>query len=354
MKHLHHLLTAIFIITITYARFFPTLMQSPIQKWDEQTNISIVTNEKSMQHFPILYKGDQPFFEKPPLWYWATMAVNTSLTDGAHSARVISAMAGFFILLLTTFLAWRWWGYAAGLSTWLVLISTNHLFTINPHGAFSTHTFRSSDVDSMHILFLVISFACLTGTTKLASILAGLAAGLSVLSKSPLGLLPLFVATLLPPTKRTIPNIMLSWGVAATIILPWYIWMTTQFHIPFLSSHFGYHLAARIQIPLEGHNKPFWYYARILSARHFFLSWEWLVGSVFFITTQKYLNDRLLLFTLVMALSTFIVPTITSTKLAWYVLPFYPFAALLIGFATSRGVCHVLEASKDHAITRIR
>ncbi len=352
MKHLHHLLTAIVIITLTYAHFFPMLTHLPIQKWDEQTNVSIITNEKSIRQFPLLYKGDEPFFEKPPLWYWVTMMLDRHLTNGIQSGRAISALCGFFILIFTTLLAWRWWGYTAGLTTWFVLITTNQLFTINPNGAFSTHTLRSADVDSMHILFLVISFACLTGTNKVASLMAGAAAGLSVLSKSPFGLLPLFIATLLPPIKRTIPNIALSWGVAATIILPWYIWMTMQFHIPFLSSHFGYHLAARIQFPLEGHNKPSWYYARILSARHFFLSWEWLVGSIFFITTQKYLNDRVLLFTLTMALSTFIIPTITSTKLAWYVLPFYPYAALLIGFATSRGIHRILGASQNHTRTR--
>jgi len=338
------------IIGITTFRFFPTPQHIPFQKWDEQTNIAIVTNPLSIKYFPMLYKDSQPFFEKPPLWYWATI-VTTKHNTNAHTARTVSAICGLLTILFTTYLAWRWWGYIAGLFTWILLVTTNHLFTINPAGSFSTHTLWSADLESMHILFLMISFAFLTQSSKHAAAIAGIAAGLSVLAKSPLGLLPLIVATLTRPNSDRSNNYTVSWGTMIATVLPWYLWMISQFHLPFLATHFSYHMAARIALPLEGHVKSIWYYAQIVSERHFFLSWEWLVGSALYIFLQRLYKDPIVKFTLIMAGATFIIPTIVSTKLAWYVLPFYPFAALLIGFATSRCIHLIFGATRGYTMT---
>ncbi len=351
MKRALLILGVLCIVGITTFRFFPTPRHIPIQKWDEHTNIAVVTNPLSIKYFPLLYKDSQPFFEKPPLWYWVTIITAKPDTD-ILSARMVSAICGFLTLLLTTYLSWRWWGFIAGLFTWILLVTTNHLFTINPAGSFSTHTLWSADLESMHILFLMLSFATLTRTSKLAATIAGITAGLSVLAKSPLGLLPLVVATLIHPSSHRPSNYALSWGAMIVTILPWYLWMISQFHLPFLATHFSYHIVARIALPLEGHIKSIWYYVQIVSERRFFLSWEWLVGSILFIFLQKLHKESIVKFTLIMAGATFIIPTIMSTKLAWYVLPFYPFAALLVGFATSRFVHLILKATRGYTTTR--
>lgn len=335
MKRLLHVLGVVCLVVITVVRFFPNLSYIPIQKWDEQTNLAIITNPLSIENFPLLYKDNKPFFEKPPLWYWATIVTNKYISNPSVSARTISALCGILTLLIITSLSWSWWGYIAGMTTWIILITTNHFFIINPAGSFSTHTLWSADLESIHILFLTISFASLTRHTKHSAIIAGISAGLSVLSKSPLGLLPLIIATYAYPADRKSRMYILSWIAAIATMLPWYLWMVSQFHLPFLASHFSYHMAARVQLPLEGHEKTIWYYAQILSERRFFLSWEWLVGSIIVIIQHRLLKDSKIKFSLYMTIATFIIPTIVSTKLAWYILPFYPFAALVIGCATT-------------------
>lgn len=329
------LLSAIF--CITYLRMFSSLSEAPLRKWDESTNVAVVKSTLERRTFPVLFHQSQPFFEKPPLWYFSTMLIDRAVTSTVAGGRLVSAISGFLIVLLTTILAWVWWGSIAAIATWTVLLTTNHLYTVNPGGSFSTHTLRSADTDALHILFFMISFVAASYIpARWTAVLAGVAAGLSVLSKSPLGLVPLLIITILHFKKSTKKQFALAWISAALTILPWYLWMIVQFGRQFINSHFGYHLAARIASPLEGHDKPIWYYINVLMGRHFFLSWEWLAGSAAYLYLQKKAQDKRIRYILAMALATFIIPTLTSTKLAWYLLPFYPFAALIIGAATSK------------------
>lgn len=334
----------IVISILTYQRIFPALDHAPVQTWDESTNVSVVKNSLSTHSFPALSRLDQPFFEKPPLWYFSTMLLAKNNAPTVANGRFISAVFGFLTILLTTFISWRWWGSVGAITTWGVLMTTNHLFITNPGGSFSTHTFRSADVDSMHILFLMVSFAAATHMhTRTIAVICGVAAGLSMLSKSPLGLLPLLVITMIQFNRPEKKYIVLAWISAAVILLPWYLWMSILYGLSFIGSHFGYHLWIRVTLPLDGHNKPLWYYINVLMGRHFFLSWEWLAWSTIYLYVQKKVQDKRIPYMLTMALVTLLIPTLTSTKLAWYLLPFYPFAALIIGAATSKTIQTLLS-----------
>ncbi len=117
-----------------FYRIFFNLLQAPVERWDEQTNIEVVINSLSHKSFPVLYIDDKPFFEKPPLWYWITAIVVKSVNQSPFSMRLLSAVSGVGVILLTVFLAWRWWGVYAGISSWIVLLTTNQLFVTNAGG----------------------------------------------------------------------------------------------------------------------------------------------------------------------------------------------------------------------------
>lgn len=305
------------LIALTWYRCFGNLTTNPIERWDEQTNIAVIADTRSHGSFPILFLENTPFFEKSPLWYYLHLFLPVH-------PRVVSAFAGLLTILLTAYITWKWWGPLAGFVSWVILLTTNHLFVTNPSGIFSTHTFRSADVDSLFMFLLVASFFVDSPKWK------GLLAGLAVLTKGPLGALPILFST----NKIT----SICWALAT--ILPWYTYMVAQFGETFLSAHFGYHLYTRSVMPLEGHTQYWWYYASILSNRHLFFSWELLVGSMIYLFATKKLKDSRIRSIVIMAATLLLVPTFVQTKLAWYILPFYPFAALVIAAGVSAAIFH--------------
>lgn len=300
------------LIVITLYRCFWNLNQSPIERWDESTNLSVITETRLLGSFPVLYLSGKPFFEKPPLWYWLQVV-------SPYTPRVISAVFGFLAVLLTALLAWKWWGGLASFTAWTVLLTTNQLFVTNPEGIFSTHTFRSGDVDSLFILLMVASIA----TTRWK--LQGFLAGLALLTKGPLGILPLLLFSK-------------AWLIALAVAVPWYAYMTIRFGQTFVSEHIGYHMASRALSPIEGHTYPLWYFGSIITNRSFFLSWEILAAALMWIMVRQ--KDTKAVRIAVLTILFFLIPTLIQTKLAWYVLPMYPFAALSIGYAVSEAISH--------------
>lgn len=315
---------AFLLLALTSYRCFWNLEKAPLERWDETTNISVITETLSRGSFPVLYLSDKPFFEKPPVWYYIHLLVAGVADASPIAMRMTSAVGGFLIILLTVSFAWKWWGSLAGVITWIILLATNHLFVTNPSGVFSTHNFRTADVDSLFILFLVATIFTKNPT------LQGIFTGLAVLTKGPLGLLPLLVLSI---QRKTI---MKSWTIAILFILPWYAFMSILFGLPFLSEHFGYHTLARTLLSVEGHNNPMWYYGALLSNRTFFPSWELLVFSIVWIFVDRKLRrDASAVSVALLATAFFLVPTLAQTRLAWYILPMYPFAAITMGAAVS-------------------
>jgi 4-amino-4-deoxy-L-arabinose transferase-like glycosyltransferase len=250
--------------------------------------------------------------------------------------RLLSAGAGIATIMITSYLAFRWWGPIAGLTTWIILITTNQLFVTNPANIFSTHTFRSADVDSLYILLLVLAFASCVSllSHRRYLVAAGVFSGLAVLTKGPFGLAPLGIATAYCylHKKITLSWIAHTWGTMIIVTFPWYLFMTFRFGKSFLYSHFVYHIALRTIMPIEGHNNPIWYYLFIISRPDVFPGFILLLLATGLILYQKRLiSDEKLKLATVMMLVCLVIPTIIQTKLAWYILPFYPFAALIIG-----------------------
>lgn len=326
-------LATILLTLLTIWRLFSGLGQAPFERWDEVTNVEVVTNLITTRSFPALYAFHQPFFEKPPLWYYLSALIARAVGVSKNSMRALSVVSGLCIILFTVYLAWRWWGTASGFTAWIVLLTTNQLFITNPAGYFATHTFRSADLDALLIAFMIVAFAACASLKK-CSVIAGLATGLGVLTKGPFGFVPLVIATLLfIRKKRYFCSLWTAWIVGAAVAVPWYLYMTARFGSTFLSAGIGYHLIDRAISPLEGHASSPLFYVWVLASRSVFLSWELLAGSLIWLTVKKKFTDMRVLYSVCMTVVLFLIPTVVQTKLAWYILPVYPFAALTIAAA---------------------
>jgi 4-amino-4-deoxy-L-arabinose transferase-like glycosyltransferase len=334
MRKINFIIILILTIASIYRLFFG-LGDQPIERWDEKANINVVSDTITRNSFPVLYLGEYPFFEKPPLWYYVNFAIAKTFGISPTSVRVTSAVSGFFIILISAYIAWRWWGKIAMIATWVVLLSTNQLLVTNAGGYFATHTLRSADLDALQIFFIVIAFVSAVEfkNNRFVPLVLGVSSGLAVLTKGPVGLLPIVLFTGLVLIKKGVERrrLIVSWITSILVLLPWYVLMLVKFGYDFLQANIGYHIAERVLIPLEGHEDSVWFYLKILASRDMFVLSFFLLPAFIWVIVNKKYRDARLLFLVLMVVSCFVIPSLVQTKLAWYILPIYPFAAMLIG-----------------------
>jgi 4-amino-4-deoxy-L-arabinose transferase-like glycosyltransferase len=321
-------------IAIVLIQCFSGITTAPIERWDEQTNIDVVKHSSMLGTFPFLMLDGHPFFEKPPLWYYTATLASGIHGVSANTLRFVSAVFGMLFLLLVISTAWKWWGKTAGIISFVLLVTTNHLFVNNPVGIFSTHTLKSADVDSMFLFFLFLSFvfARHVYTSRRFAILTGIISGFAVLTKGPLGIVPFFVASILfyrTSYKKYRTNLLYLIVTFLATVIPWYLCMIYRYGWQFISNNVGYHIFERVVIPLEGHgNSPWFYFSLLANISIFPYGIPFLISGIWIFASGIYRKDMRIAYSFIMALICLATPTLMQTKLAWYILPFYPFAVL--------------------------
>ncbi len=337
-----------FVFTVLRCFYFD--WYRPLEMWDEATNISVINETIRHTSIAVLWKNNKPFFEKPPFWYSAGsfLTLTTPLSQ-VISLRLFSALSGTLIICVVCLFAYKTWGILAGITSWAVLISTNHLFVSNIPDVFSTHTFQSADGDALFLLFIVCSGFLSLGLrhSRRAAIGSGIFTGFAVITKSPLGFIPLIVETFLMFTsknnKNSSKNVMLAWFVTLLIFFCWFIPMCILFTYEFVHEYVAYHVVKRAIIPIEQHSESLWFYVELLFSKRVFLFMEiYIISAITILRSNRLFKDRTLLFVWYCSICFLLIPTLIQTKLSWYIFPFYPFAALTISGALS----HYLNFSR--------
>ncbi len=322
---------------------FANLSRQPLERWDETTN-STVIREFVQQPNWILSLDNKPFFEKPPLWYYLTGIAVKIFTNEIQGLRVVTAASGMFIVLTVIFMINTQLSTRAANLAVLLVLSTGQLFRTNAGGFFSTHTFRSADMDALQILLLLwgVHFF-LFGTEKHRDyVTSGICFGLAVLTKGPvaffvLGITSLFVLFTKPSDSYR--KTLIACCTCVIVTLPWYLFMTLTFGSSFISDHIGYHLFQRASHALEGHNQPWWFYIKILVDPQVSST-----GGIFTILLPYMISrwktmPHIVKFSTILSLTYIGVLSLVRTKLAWYILPAYPFLCI----STSWSVIEIIN-----------
>ncbi|MDD3647025.1 MAG: glycosyltransferase family 39 protein [Candidatus Dojkabacteria bacterium] len=343
------IISLLFFIAIAVFLCFYKLGSPQLERWDEYTNHKVIKESLASENPLGLKYEDTPFFEKPPLWYWLTMASVKVFGQNSFSVRFISATAGFLVIITTFTLGWKMFSYKSGLIAGSVLLATQQLF-VKHNKIFATHTFRSADLDSLQILFLLITtFLFYKFKVKIKErkwlIWAGIFTGLAFLAKGPFALIPaivffpyLFINRNRLKLKFLSIFTFLGFYILIFLIvtLPWHLYMYFEYRAEFMNQYFGYHLIGRGITVLEGHQGSVFYYVKLLFLSDFFFSGEILFGSIMFLAIKykkKILTDFPLFSCFAVSCLLLLTVSLVQTKLTWYLLPFYPFAALIIGKA---------------------
>jgi 4-amino-4-deoxy-L-arabinose transferase-like glycosyltransferase len=305
---------------------------------------------------PRLY--GKPWFEKPPLYYWAAALSFKLFGVSEAAARLPSAVSALLATLAIAWLALRIYG--AETARWLLLLLPTTVGMIGFSHAASTDmpfsaTLTIAMVAAAVLLRLVPpdnslaaatkstpqpsswSLASFTSSTYSADFLFGLFLGLAVLAKGPAGVI-LCVGAVLSwafVTKRWRDALGLLHPVAVVTFcltaLPWYI-LCARRNPDFFRIFIIEHNFKRFLTPEFQHIQPIWFYLEILLLA--FLPWTaaliWtLVVGIRRLTQAK----RLTAFTYYLLCWTgfcVVFFTISRSKLPGYILPAVPAIALIL------------------------
>ena len=239
---------------------------------------------------PRLY--DQPWFEKPPLYYWGAALSFELFGVNEAAARLPSAVAALLGTLALAWLAWKIYGGKT--ARWLLLLLPTTVGMIGfSHAAATDMPFSGM------LTMAMVAAAVLLGLRSaereanislvfqpqwkltLARISFGVALALAVLAKGPAALIlcggTIFFWSLVTKRWRDSLRLLHPLAVAAFLIaaVPWYLICQQQnrdfFRIFILEHNFQRYLTPQFQ-----HVQPFWFYLPIVAAA--WLPWTTLVA----------------------------------------------------------------------------
>jgi len=305
---------------------------------------------------PRLYGS--PWFEKPPLYYWAAALSFKLFGVCETTARLPSAIAALLATLALAWLAWRVYGSATARWLLLLLPSTAGMIGFS-HSAATDMPFSAmmtcAMVPAAALLGLVPSRRETPDLNRdnasdlprnvilVTAALFGLFLGCAMLAKGPAAIILSGGAAVCwaAYSKRwsAIKRLLHPVAIAAfcMVALPWYVLCAVR-NPDFLRVFILEHNFKRFLTPEFQHTQPFWYYLGIVLIA--FLPWTlallWaLVTGIRHLIRREPLGAMSCLL-LSWALFCLVFFTISRSKLPGYILPAIPAIGLLLARAITK------------------
>jgi 4-amino-4-deoxy-L-arabinose transferase-like glycosyltransferase len=298
------------------------------------------------------------FFDKPPLVYWTIVAGFRILGTNEWGARLPSALATLLTALLVWALVRRAGRPGAALPAALAFGLGIEVYVL------ARLALMDAALTLLSTAVLALGYLEVTrpGRPRAASTIGiGVAAGLAILAKGPVGIvLPaavlgvfLFVRGQLREGLRRIGAGRCA-AIAALVASPWFVLMTREHGGRFLDEFFVVNNIQRFTSPVEGHGGPPVYYLAVLLVG--FFPWvallPWALGRAWPRRGSGRGEDGrprpldrhadLPLFALLWALLVGVFFSVSGTKLPQYIAPAYPALAVLVGL-----LWHDLRSAED-------
>jgi 4-amino-4-deoxy-L-arabinose transferase-like glycosyltransferase len=262
---------------------------------------------------------------KPVLTYWLMRLSYDAVGVSEWAARLPSGLCGLGTLLVTYELGRRLFGPPTGLLAGVALASCVQ------HAVLS----HAATPDAPLVLALTVAFALVWVGQENGGrgflVWPGLAVGVAVLAKGPVGLaLPGFAALLFFGRGRELGRLLdhrLLWGLLLVLLVagPWYALVAAETRGEWPRAFFLNENLTRATTPQENHAGPVVYYVGCVLA--FFAPWSAVIGAALWDAGRS--GDRGCRFLLAWTLAVLLPFSLARTKLPNYVAPVYPALALL-------------------------
>ncbi|MEK7584381.1 MAG: glycosyltransferase family 39 protein [Patescibacteria group bacterium] len=327
----------VFIIAIVL--YLWDLNSLPLVDYDEATYAQVSDHTLDSGDVLTLRRYGQPWFEKPPLYFWMTGATTSIFGRHEYAYRLPSVVMAIFALVFLWLIVQRLSGDAlcASLAT-LVLLSWPFYYLAA----------RQARLDIPVIAMILASLAALVyGWRKqqwLIAVVPAIALGFMLKSFIALLALPvLAVFSIVYGEWRWLRSRFLWYGVALALLIavPWHAYQIAQWGSEFVSSYFGYHIFERATGGI-GQSAGFQLFAYIRQLWHYGQPWVVMtLGAAIAYTTLRVLRkqptdrDRLLEAAFLTTFGIVLLFGLARTRILTYLLPAFPFAAIVIASATA-------------------
>jgi len=276
------------------------------------------------------------YFEKPPMQYWATAATYSVFGFSEWTARLWTVGLGFLCLPMVFVWTRRLYGESAGFAAMVAL-------AVSPYFELIAHLNILDSGFAFFVAAAVFSFALGQSSAQGSSeerrwtLLAWLAAALAVLTKGiVVGVLA--GATLvaysaverdLRPWRRL--HLALGLPLFLAVTIPWFIAVSAR-NSSFLQFFFVHEHFARFLTKVHKREEPWWYFLSMLAIGA--LPWLLTMPRALrgaWLESKGDSGFKPLKFLLVFSGITLLFFSVSSSKLAPYILPMMPTLAAVIG-----------------------
>jgi 4-amino-4-deoxy-L-arabinose transferase-like glycosyltransferase len=323
---------------LAYFPFFIDLGALPIRVWDEsRVAVNAYEMSKNGNWLVSAFMGQPDMWNtKPPLLLWLQVLCSFPFGMGELAIRIPSAIAGFLtaaalVLFSVRYLKDYWFG----------LISALVLLTI--FGYVDGHATRTGDYDALLALFTtlypIFFFLFLEEGKKKYLHLFFLALILAVMTKGIQALIFLPALCVFAAIQRKVRQLIRErWFyidlLLCFLIVGGFYFAREQYNPGYLKAVWLNEVVGRYSSAIEGHKGDFWFYYRCLTG-YLFSNWHWLVpcglAIGFFIRDSRI--RKITLYISLLVFSYWLVISLGGTKLAWYIVPVYPFLAMIVSTA---------------------
>lgn len=322
-----------FFLSLSFAAFFFLwrLGENHLIEFDEAIYAVIAKNiSQGGDWLTLTLRGSIPWFDKPPLYFWLSALSLKIFGLNSLPPRLPSALFGIGTVALTFLFGRALFNRRVGLLAALILSSTVGFLYYG----------RLGMVDVALSFFLVGAalFFWRGQTAPRNYLVMGLFLGLGLLTKNLLVLLVLPAMLLViiqsfvrQPRRAPPPLFWVGLLVALAVALPWHLYMFGRYGQPFLDTYFLYHTFSRLNQSLEGESAPLFWYLTVIRTQFrlwYLFLYPALLWGIFRVIGRK--NYKAFVFLLTVLAAVFLTFTFAQSKLIWFIIPIYPFLALLI------------------------
>jgi 4-amino-4-deoxy-L-arabinose transferase-like glycosyltransferase len=267
-----------------------------------------------------------PYYDKPPLWYWLTALVSLPAGDVTPTtARLVSVLSalGLFTLMIG-FLRGRTERPETPLTAAAILL-TAPMLLIHPYLG------RAANMEALLCFLTTASVFSFWAGTWRGSIVAGLLCGLAILAKGPAGLLVPAIGFILGGWawggRRCVARALAAVAVGLGVAALWFVPAALREGPAFVEASLQDHIVERVLHP-RSHQRDQWYYYLRTLGTHFF---PWVLALPFGLWAARHRRQAPLLSASAgVLILTVLAFTLSRSKREIYVLPAFPFAAIVV------------------------